>query len=236
MSLRDYLFYEEPGIRLYCGDALEILPELRARCTSYCIEECDGRCDSPYVVVTDPPYGIAYQALRAGTDALQGDTSSEAQRVLIGALRRLRTAVAHFVFCDWRSLCNVLYAFRLAEVEPKAAIVWDKGSGVQNLDRYAKSHELILYAGPFGGEPTVGRDVWRFARDFSIAHPTPKPVPLIRQCIETSGGELVIDPFAGSGSTLQAAKELGRRAIGIEIEPKYCEIAVKRLRQEVLPL
>lgn len=70
------------------------------------------------------------------------------------------------------------------------------------------------------------------------AHPTQKPGPLIRELVSlfSSTGDLVLDPFAGSGTTLRAAKDLSRRAIGIEIEPKYCEIAVKRLRQEVLNL
>jgi len=65
-------------------------------------------------------------------------------------------------------------------------------------------------------------------------HPTQKPVPLMKWCInlsKTTG--TILDPFMGSGTTLVAAKELGRKCIGIEIEEKYCEIAVDRLRQEV---
>lgn len=67
-------------------------------------------------------------------------------------------------------------------------------------------------------------------------HPCPKPLPLMRKLIEdfTDPGELILDPFMGSGTTLRAAKDLGRRAIGIELEEKYCRVAIERLRQGVL--
>ena len=65
-------------------------------------------------------------------------------------------------------------------------------------------------------------------------HPTQKPLDLMRWCIDqASEPTIILDPFMGSGTTLRAAKDLGRKAIGIEIEEKYCEIAVNRLKQEV---
>ena len=81
-------------------------------------------------------------------------------------------------------------------------------------------------------------EVWRFALDRKKRHPTQKPLSLMSQIVRVSSrpGDLILDPFCGSGTTLVAAKNLGRRAIGIEIEEKYCEIAVKRLAQGVLPL
>lgn len=68
-------------------------------------------------------------------------------------------------------------------------------------------------------------------------HPTQKPLELMTWCISLSGNpQTILDPFMGSGTTLRAAKDLGRKAIGIEIEERYCEIAAKRLSQEVLAL
>lgn len=67
------------------------------------------------------------------------------------------------------------------------------------------------------------------------SHPTPKPLALMTWCIsQVEGAQTILDPFMGSGTTLRAAKDLGRKAIGIEIEERYCEVAVKRLAQEVL--
>ena len=67
-------------------------------------------------------------------------------------------------------------------------------------------------------------------------HPTEKPISLMTQIIDTMPPGVILDPFMGSGTTLRAAKDLGRRAIGIEIDERYCEIAVRRLAQGVLPL
>lgn len=67
-------------------------------------------------------------------------------------------------------------------------------------------------------------------------HPTPKPLALMTAILTALDRDSILDPFCGSGTTLRAAKDMGLAGIGIEIEPKYCDIAVKRLRQEVLPL
>ena len=92
-----------------------------------------------------------------------------------------------------------------------------------NSDRKSVKKITIEWNGLLGKEDTRN-------------HPTQKPLDLMLRCLESYPGETVLDSFMGSGTTLRAAKDLGRKAIGIEIEEKYCEIAVKRLRQEVLPL
>ena len=119
-----------------------------------------------------------------------------------------------------------------AGLEPKACVVWDKVRGVQNLDRFHKQHELILYAGPYGGEKTVCGDVWAHARDFDPDHPTPNPVPLVAQAIEatTNRGETVYDAFLGSGATLIACEQLGRKCRAIEISPGYVAVALQRFK------
>ncbi len=112
----------------------------------------------------------------------------------------------------------------------KACIVWDKMRGVQNLDRFYKRHELVLYAGPYGGEKTVDGDVWQFPRDFIPNHPTPKPIGLVAHAIETTTipGQSAYDPFCGSGTTIIACEQLKRRCFAIEIEPRYVDVGVRR--------
>ena len=97
----------------------------------------------------------------------------------------------------------------------------------------------ITGSGKILAEIGVRHNVWRInnrARENNAGHPAPFPTTLASDHITswTDPGAIILDPFMGSGTTLRAAKDLGRKAIGIELEEKYCEIAVKRLRQEVL--
>ena len=181
------------------------------------------------MVFTDPPYGVDYIAMRGGEKITNDSTAGEAYRAMASALGSLPTGVA-FVCCSWRSLPITMDAMLDAGLKPKACIVWDKERGVQNLDKYYKQHEFVLYAGPYGGEKTVDGDVWKIPRDFDPDHPTPKPVALPARAINTasSEGQLVADPFLGSGTTLVACEQLGRTCYGMEISPQYCQVIIDR--------
>jgi len=111
--------------------------------------------------------------------------------------------------------------------EPKGCIVWDKGSRIQNLDKYAKRHEFILYFGEYGGVPTKDDDVWEIKRETRTDHPTAKPTALVVRAIKNEG-MLIYDPFIGSGTTLIACEQLNRKCCGVEIEPKYVAVTLER--------
>lgn len=189
----------------------------------------EGR--QPAVVFTDPPYGIGYQAMRGSRPIGSDKSPALAEAVTVQALRLAGDPDAVFVCCDWRSLATFTAVLDVLGWEPKACIVWDKKTRVQNLDRYAKQHELILYSGPYGGQPTVDVDVWTIHRDFAAAtHATPKPVELVERALLTASlvGDHVYDPFAGSGPTLLAAERTGRTATLVEMDPAYCDVIVER--------
>jgi site-specific DNA-methyltransferase (adenine-specific) len=208
--------------RLACGDSTD--PALWDRIL-------DG--DRPRLVFTDPPYGIGYVAMRGGAAIANDKNASEALQVTRDALALFHDAEAHFVCCDWRSLSTIIDAMLAAAIEPRACIVWDKQRRVQNLDRYAKQHEFIVYAGPYGGQATLCTDVWCHPRDFEPDHSTPKPVSLIEQALTTASrpGALVADLFAGSGSTLIAAHGTGRVVALAELEPRNCDVICRRYQE-----
>lgn len=106
-------------------------------------------------------------------------------------------------------------------------LVWDKGQG----EDFSSAMCEVAWTNLTGPAKLFKRNVWQYRK----SHPTQKPVELMRWCLEFSALDgVVLDPFMGSGTTLVAAKEKGRPAIGIEIEERYCEIAVQRLSQGVL--
>jgi DNA modification methylase len=117
--------------------------------------------------------------------------------------------------------------------EHAAEHVWEKPNG---QSRY--HYERILVAGDAPAAAKVYRvaailpNYTQYAAE-CVDHPTQKPVKLLRRLLTAYGGDPVLDPFMGSGTTLRAAKDLARRAIGIEIEERYCEMAAKRCAQDV---
>ena len=143
-----------------------------------------------------------------------------------------------YFFCDGQS-----YPFAFTALFPHAnrvrPLVWDKITSFNGYT-WRHQHELIAWAELPGSErvKTGDGDVLR-CRAVPVddrVHPAEKPLELIRMLIQKHGDGVVFDPFMGSGTTLRAAKDLGRKAIVIEIEERYCEIAAKRMAQEVLPL
>ena len=229
MKLSDYLFYEEPGITLYCGDALDVLPQL----------------PSVALVITDPPYSFGLASTAAeGKAGSWGDMMNNARWYgsWLSECRRLteHRQGAAWVFNSWRSF-PVLARAAHETWAIESLLVWDKDwigpGGPRGL---RPSYELVAlfvhaeFALADRGLPDVWRSPWSSQKP--NGHPAEKPIDLVRRLIRESGGDLVLDPFCGSGTTLEAAKIEGRQAIGIECEPKYCELTVKRLRQEVLPV
>ena len=214
--------YEMGPHRLICGDS-----------TAASTWQTLMQGESLQSVWTDPPYGIAYKAMRGGREIKNDDSASSAQAVTEMAIAQAVASgpiSAMFVCCDWRSMPTLADAMMQAGMPPKACIVWDKMRRVQNLDRFAKQHEMILYSGPYGGQQTVASDVWSFQRDFEPDHPTPKPVELVSKGIVSVSkpGDIIADPFAGSGSTLLACAVTGRIARVIEIDPRYCDVIRRR--------
>ncbi len=226
-------YYEHAGITIYHGDCREVLPFIVAF----------------DLLLTDPPYGIAWQSGRR-SDRYARICGDESIAMAIDGLRvafaRLRMGRHAYVF-------GPLPLDGLG-VSRAVDLIWDKGamsSGDLSLP-WGAQHEPIsfvvrdspahLAAGAGGLTARMRRgSVLRFARingSGKDTHPTEKPIGLLRELIESSSriGEIVCDPFAGTGSALVASLRESRRAIGIEIEERYCEIAAKRLQQEALPL
>lgn len=206
-------YYEQSGITIYHGDCREILPGLEG-------VDC---------VITDPPYGIGY-------DGGQSQRGSQCLGRVIGD-------DAPFDPSLLLSFPDVLCwgANNYAQELPREGqfYVWDKVLS-NGLDVRIAECEFAWHRK--GTKPRIYRHLWSGAyrtgeeAGMRSVHPTQKPVELFRWCVQRMPGETqtVLDPFMGSGTTLRAAKDLGRKAIGIEIEERYCEIAAKRLEQEVL--
>ena len=231
-------YYQQDGITIYHGDTLDVLAELTTTVDA---------------VVTDPPYasGTRTEASKSSSGAMLRSPRWAAlpiendQMTTTGFVWLLRAVAQRcrpllpdggsFVsFIDWRQWPNLVGALETCNYRIQGMIVWDKGSmGLGN--GFRSQHELVCHAAK--GVPNINDrgtgNVIRAARVAPDDHPSPKPVGLMEQIIDvvTPPAGTVLDPFMGSGSTLRAAANTGRQAIGIEYEERYCEIAANRLAQ-----
>jgi site-specific DNA-methyltransferase (adenine-specific) len=145
-----------------------------------------------------------------------------------------------FVFTDWRQLPVTTDGVQAGGWTWRGLCVWDKGVGRPMKGRFRNHLEYLVW-GSHGSMPTP-EDVYpstllkHAPPGTARTHVTEKPEKLLRDLLSVAPDGAVLDPFMGSGTTLRAAKDLGRKAIGIEIEERYCEIAAQRCAQEVLDL
>jgi site-specific DNA-methyltransferase (adenine-specific) len=204
-------YYADDLVQIFHGDCREWMPEAD-------------------VIVTDPPYGLETVAGSYGRhgDTIEGDLDTASRDAMLAAWGPHRPIL-------------IFSTARLAEPPGQwdYRLVWDKAEPGLNGGPWRYNHEPIFVRG----------DGWVRTHHFSILrypiqngsgdrgdHPHRKPVPLMRALLGAAPPGLILDPFMGSGTTLRAAKDMGRRAIGIEIEERFCEIAANRCRQEVLGL
>lgn len=194
------------------------------------------------LIITDPPYGIAYSSnyRKKKFDVVDNDDITNVAW-LIYASRLLKPNGAIYCFTRWDVVGKWKSMFEFFGLKVKNCIVWDKElTGMGDLKgAYAPCHEIILYVSRNQhilrrGRP---RDLIRIKRITGIRkHPTEKPPELIRELILNSSdeGDLILDPFVGSGTTAVASVNTKRKFIGFEINKDYCEIANKRLQQSIL--
>lgn len=231
-------YYQDDLVTIYNGDARDVLADLG---------------DTGDVWLMDPPYSsggfqeagrssgsIGKMGAETKDDRIGYDTLSTRGYTLLvrDVLRYSRSALEIGVFTDWRMWTTTADSLEYAGYMMRAMVVWAKGNN--GIGRpWRNQHELIAY----GMRQPSRKDriakhgnVIECPRSGNRHHATEKPLELVRKVLDNMEGDLVVDPFMGSGTTLLAAKSLGRRAIGIEVDERYCEVAASRLSQDVLGL
>ena len=223
---------------IYPGDALQLLREVP-----------DSSVD---LVVTDPPFAIDFRPQRnnynrTGSRVVEGYREIAAEDYLAftkawmgGAFRVLGATGSLYVFSGWNRLRDVLQALDETGFTTMNHLIWKYQFGVFTKKRYVTSHYHILFAVKdpkryfFSKAEHYPEDVWVINREYWTGKrktPTKLPLALVKKILTFSSreGDLVLDPFLGSGTVAIAAKEMGRRYLGFEIVPEYYEFAKERL-------
>ena len=219
-------YYQHDGITIYHGDSREIMPSLAG------------------LVVCDPPYNVGYHYDEHG-DSMKAEDYQELLRLTC----RPKSVVIHYP----EEICTL--SWTLKEI-PAEKVAWIYHSNVPRQHRciawfgvkpdfrldsqaYKNPEDKRIARRMSEGKKARLYDWWQIDQVKNVSgektlHPCQIPVSLMRRIIRITPPATIIDPFCGSGTTLRAAKDLGRAAIGIELSERYCEIAAQRMSQEVL--
>jgi adenine-specific DNA-methyltransferase len=218
-------YYERDGIALYHGDCREILPQFPP-------ETFD-------LILTDPPYLVSYSG-RWGSDwtPIEGDSdTSWVVPVYSDLFRVLNRDSLCLTFYGWPQAETFLSAWRLVGFRAVSVFVLVKRRMGLGYFTRAQHEQAYLLAKGRPPKPVVAlSDVLDWNAPSFPLHPNQKPLGAVTQLLAafSNDSSVVLDPFSGSGTTLVAAKACARKAVGIEIEERFCEIAAVRLSQEVL--
>lgn len=193
---------------LYRGDCLQVMPTV-------------GEFAA---VVTDPPYGMNFQSHHR--EEKHAAIANDGDAKLLAWACATPARHGRYIFCRWDNLPDV--------PKPRSAVTWVKNNwsmGDLNHEHARQTEMVLFYPGPDhvfpSGRPT---DVIYAKRTGNEHHPTEKPVDLMSQIIKWTSGT-ILDPFMGSGTTGVACAKMGRKFIGIELDPGYFDIACKRIEQ-----
>lgn len=239
-------YYDGGGIKIFHGNALEVIPEL---------SDIDA-------VITDPPYSSGgamrsdritstvakYVTTGAGSKAASREFSGDNrdQRAYFAwsslwmcfALQSSKPGANIFVFTDWRQLPTMTDAVQSGGWVWRGLGTWHKPGCRMQRGGFSHSAEYVVWGSSGAWNRDVDyapQNVFAHGMTKDKIHIAEKPEPVMGWLVPFCPPEgVILDPFAGSGTTLRVAKNLGRRAIGIEIEERYCEMAANRLAQEVM--
>jgi DNA modification methylase len=206
--------------RLMCGDStiLNDIDKLTQK-------------QKPDMIFTDPPYNVAFNGRSGKFDVIKNDNLEESEfnnfiDTILNNLNLLNINT-YYICCNW-----AFYGILQKKLKPKACIVWAKN--VFGLGKgYRHQHEFILFDGFIDASIKNESDLWKIKKDSKYQHPTQKPVELSSRAITNSSrpNNTILDLFGGSGSTLIACEKLNRKARVMELDPKYCDVIVKRWEQ-----
>jgi DNA modification methylase len=215
--------------RLLCGDSTN---------AEHVARLMDG--NEPEIILTDPPYssggnqesGKTVGSIGArGKRKIENDNLSTRGYVALmdRVIANLRAAHTAFVFCDWKMWAATQDVVESRGLRVRNMLVWDKvqmGMGMP----FRNQHELCLFGSRLAGKIADGKtsNVIQCKRDREAEHATPKPVELLETLLRQVESENIADPFAGGGSAFIAAEKTGRKCYGMELDPKYCDVTVKR--------
>lgn len=211
-------YYSENGIEIYHGDCREVLPSLPA----------------VDLVLTDPPYRVAAKGCGlAGDRKYLQDITAESLDAGFD-VHLLRAFPNWFCFCGKQQLFDF---HPLTEGKNWMLITWNKPNPTPlTNNNYLPDAEYIFHVWEkgrlFGEYHDKSRSIEWPVEQNGFEHPTVKPLSVVEKRVRLGSeqGDLILDPFMGSGTTLLAARRLGRRAIGVEVEERWCDLAVRRLR------
>ena len=213
------IYYTDELVTLYRGDCLsdEIAPHWLAA----------------DVLVTDPPYGIDWRPTTYGMASTREAIANDKTTAVRDQIIRLMGDKQSIVFGS---------SLLPPPDKTRQVLVWQKppNAGFMGaVGGFRRDWEAIYLLGKWPTQPATHSGVIQTRgsfNDYQTGHPHSKPIALMEYLIDKCSAGVVADPFAGSGATLVAARTLGRRAVGVELEERYCEIIARRLSQDVLDL